>query len=213
MNRKAFTSSMPCRYKTFKDLSDRLSGTICRYDGQVVYVHVDQKMHVEPEPRYETIVTIYEWPDTEKKIGVIDPEDPKFDISLIEVGYFNYLFKEKNLAVYAFRSTRKQWKQGMSASQVYLKGIDGAPANVGSSSLQSMGFVDSIDGRFPDISILDSVSEAALSQELAVRRDTLGVLEFFWRTHKIAVKVPGQKIHRLESEFSWVVDKVLGGLM
>lgn len=213
MNRKAFPDFMPCRYKTYKDLYDRLSGTVCRYDGRPVYVNVQHEVVIEQDvPVHKPIVTLYEWPNTDRQIKRIEPDDPKFDISLIEVGYFNHNVQGKNRVVYASRSTRKQWKQGMTPQGCKLHTIDGQPGQFGNT--QTPLFVDSIQGKFPTIDVLDrGETEVALSQELAVRTDELGIREYFWRTKKIAVKVPGAPLHRLETEFSWLIDKVLGGLV
>lgn len=197
-----FAEEMPCLYETLKDLADRLDSTICRYEGKVVYVRVMIEDDETPSVR------LFSWPD-ENFIKTIEPSDPKFDISMIDMGYMNYIYNGENHVLYPYRTTGKKYKQGTSTGYCYVKNIDGEASQFGSHSLQSQGFVDMVDRRYPPISALSLHKELALSRDVAVRLDSLGVREFFWRTMKVAVQVPGQKLHRLDTEFSSLVDKVL----
>ena len=214
MDRKAFPDAMPCKYTTSKDLSDRLDQTICRYGERLVWVRVQNDM--DTDGNTSTVLQLYDWPETNKKFKRINPDDPEFDISLFDLGYFNYIYQGKNVVLYPYRMPNRKFKQGTSVNYVYTKSIDGKVSEYGSHSIQSQGFVDSVLGVYPQNmnSILNGVvSELALSPELAVRVDALGVQEFFWRTRKIAVRVPGQKVHKIDSEFGWVIDKVMGAYL
>lgn len=200
-----FVESMPCLYETYKDLSDRLDGTICRYEGNVVFVRVSMADDDEERP----VVYLYDWPQTDKMIKEIEPNDPAFDISLIDLGYMNYICGNKNVVLYPYRSSSKKYKQGTSTGNCFTKNIDGTPSDYGSHSMQSQGFVDMVNRKYPPLAALELHKELALSRDVAVRVDSLGVREFYWRLMKIAVQVPGQKIHRLDTEFSSLVDKIL----
>lgn len=200
-----FAEEMPCLYETYKDLSDRLDGTICRYGGKVVYVRVSMAENDEDEP----LVYLYEWPHSDKLFMQIDPNDPLFDISLIDLGYMNYIYDNKNIVLYPYRSASKKYKQGTSMGYCYTKNIDGTHSDYGSQSMQSQGFVDMVNRKYPPLAALELHKELALSKDVAVRVDSLGVREFYWRLMKIAIQVPGQKIHRLDTEFSPLVDKIL----
>lgn len=208
---RRFPEAMPCLYKTKKDLVDRLDGSLCRYDDKLVYVRVIGE-YDEEEDQPINYLQLYQWPESDKKFKKIKPDDPLFDISALDMGYMNYYVEDKNVVLYLTRSTAKKYKQGTCSNYIYVKEIDGKGSQTYSSYVyQSQGFVDMINHQYPGIEALKKVGQVALSPDLAVRRDDLDVLEFFWRGIKIAVKVPGSKIHRLETDYSWLVDKVLGG--
>lgn len=210
LKRKTFPESLPCRYETYNDLYQRLDGTICRYGGKVVYVRVKTDMDDGTKPKVE----LYDYPSTDKHLKSISPDDPEFDISLLDLGYANILYDGKNYVTYLSRSTRKTFKQGTTISGILVRDIAGKSHNyLGSGNLVSQGFVDAVNGEYPEsVAALEAglTDEIALSPELAVSIDDLGCRTYYWRTTKVAIQVPGQKLHRVDSEFSWVVDKVLG---
>lgn len=207
--RKTFPEFVPCRYNTCADLQARLDGTICRYEGRLVFVRV---MSDTGQPD-DYSIWLYNWPDADKKIKRIEADDPSFDISLLDLGYMNYLHDGKNHVIYPYRSTNKKYKQGTCTSYTHTARIDGGPAQFGSYSLQSQGFVDMIEGRYPPVSVCELHPELAVSPDVAIRTDALGVREYFWRMNKVAIKVPGQKLHRLDTEFSPLIDKILGAYL
>lgn len=209
MLRKKFPEFVPCRYETFQDVRDRLDGTLCRYEGKVVYVKVIGSDDEDDEPSSAKI-DLRGWPDTDVRIKHIKPDDPALDISIFDLGYVNYIYQDKNVVLYPYRNTGKSYKQGTYLGHVYTSTIDGKNSDHGSYALQCQGFVDMLEGRYPVLAALNFNNEIALSPDLAVRVDDLGVREFFWRRKKIAVQVPKQKIHRLQTEFTPLVDKIIG---
>ena len=205
---RQFNDFMPCKYTSLKDLQDRLTGTICRFNDQLVYVNV----------KSDTKIQLYEVTKRLEIIKEIKPDDPRFDISMLELGYFNYNVgtkqEPKNHVLFMKRHPSKKYKQGTCHTYLMSENIDGSrDQNYGSSAILSQGFVDSFEGRFPTIEEIPEGGQAAISQCIAVQRDELGLLNIYYRTHKIACKTPDGVVHRLKGEFSWVIDRLLGGLI
>lgn len=208
--KRRLNDHMPNKYVTLKDLRDRLDQTICRYDGHLVWVRV-KVIESEDDPK----LVLYDWPKSSKVFKTIDPSDPLFDISLIDLGYFNYRQANQNIVIYPYRTASRKYKQGTSLGYTQTLTIDGTPSPYGGSTIQSPGFVDSVEGKYPSIDVLGTqgFSEVALSPDLACRIDPLGVQEFFWRCTKVAIKVPGQEVYKMDTEHRWMIEKVLGGLV
>ena len=205
---RQFNDAMPCKYTSLKDLQDRLTGTICRFNDQLVYVNVKNEKRLQ----------LWDVPTRGIIIKEIAPDDPRFDISMLELGYFNYEIgtkqEPKNHVLFVLRHPSKKFKQGTCHSYLMSQNIDGSKdQNFGSSSILSQGFVDSFEGKFPTIDQIPDGGQAAISQSIAVQKDELGLLNIYYRTHKIACKTPDGTVHRLKGEFSWVIDRLLGGLV
>ena len=112
--RRTFPEFMSCKYVTLKDLTDRLDSTVCRYGGKLVYVRVKP---TGPEVNLH----LYDWPNVNSVIKTIKPDDPLFDISLLDLGYFNYVSNGENFALYPYRLSSKKYKQGTYTGYVYIK--------------------------------------------------------------------------------------------
>lgn len=206
MLRKKFNEYMPNKYTSMKDLQDRLSGTICRFNGTPVFVQV----------KSESILQLWDVPTQGTLIKEISPQDPRLDISMLDLGYFNYQGhgrKTMKKVVYLSRSPSKKYKQGTCHSYIQVHDIDGKRSQtVSSSCCLSQGFVDAIEGRFPTITELEEEGELALSPDVAVSRDEMGILTVYFRGQKVAVKVPDiDKLHTVRNEHSWVIERFIGG--
>lgn len=205
MLRKKFNEYMPNKYTSLKDLQDRLSGTICRFNGMPVYVSV----------KSEEILQLWDVPTQSTLIKEISPQDPRFDISMLDLGYMNYEGKgryAKPCVVYLSRDPSKKYKQGTCTSYIRCKAIDGGPAPVNSACMMSKGFVDFVEGRWPTLSDLQGVGELALSSDVAVSRDEMDILTVYYRGQKIAVKIPDiDRLHTIRNEHSWVIERFIGG--
>lgn len=204
-----FPDYLPCKYETYKDAYDRINHTLCRYDGTVVFVTVQAKTS-GPNPDFHLNLHT---PDANYVVAKnIKINDPLLDVSVIEVGYYNHVDSAGNSRVfYASRGPKKQYRQGTTVQMLSISAIDGSSCDK-RHTLTSAGFYKSLENIFPQPEKINLGEEIAISQDIALRRDNLGVLEVYWRTVKIAVKVPGAPVHKIETEFTWLLDKVLGGL-
>lgn len=197
-----YPERMTCQYTLAKDLSDRLDGTVCRYDGRVVRVYNS----------FPT-VTLYEWDS--RKIKEIEPSDPLFDISAIETGYFNYECPEYSFVGYASRSPIKKYKAALFANYVEYRTIGGGQViEYMKEGFYSQGMLDSLEGRFPSyieaMELLKQRNEVAISQDVAFRKDEMGATYVYHRTVPVGWIAPGDhKVHVVDNDLRWVVNRIL----
>lgn len=206
---RRFNEYMPCKYTSLKDLQDRLDGTICRFEGRPVYVMV----HSEKKLR------LYDIPFQNQLIAEINPNDRRFDISMLRLGYANVCnsyTERKNHVLYFTRNPSKKYKQGTCASYIICKEIDGKRSDRYSGSMiMSQGFVDSVNDVYPSIEQIDEHGGSiALSMDIACMKDDLGILSFFYRGQKVAARVPdSDRLVMYKGDYPWVVEKLIGGLL
>jgi len=204
-----FDDKMSCKYTLHSDLDTRLNNTICRLDGMPVYVKVSSP----------TDITLYEVENRNAKVATISPNDPRFDISHMDLGYMNWDMTKfegqgaPNRVVYLQRSPSKKYKQGTCGNHTTACDLTGKPSHYSASDvLYTKGFVDSILGNFPKLSDL-KVGQLALSQDVAAETDELGLVKLYYRGTAVAYKLPNDsKLHTLRNDMSWVIDRFLGDL-
>ncbi len=202
---RKYDDSMKCMYTSHKDLQDRLDGTICRFNDTPVYVSLDG-----------TNLKLWDVATRSVLIKTITPDDPRFDISMLDLGYFNYTLRgpeKKNVVLFMRRDPTKKYKQGTCVNYLRSHTIDGKiDNNWGSSAVLSQGFVDSLTGVFPSLDEVKEGEQYAISQNVAVERDNLGLLNIYYRTEKVACRTPDDKTHMIKGEYTWIVERLLGGL-
>jgi hypothetical protein len=195
---------MPNKYVTSHDLNQRLNKTLCRYDGKPVYVLYNG----------DTQLCLYDVVHgTKKLLHEIEPEDPKFDISIMELGYFNYEGKYGKGARYAIKHPTKQWKAALSGcSWVDIQG-NKVQYNDG---FHNQGFYDALVGVFPapqealQTILSEEKDEVAISQEVAFGRTPVGVVFIYFRTKPVGWIAPGEsKVNVVDHGYSWVVERLL----
>jgi hypothetical protein len=200
---RAYKEEMLCGYTTSKDLEQRLNNTMCRYEGLPVYVRTDGDKEL----------FIYDPVDNKKLIKKIKPNDPSFDISIMEVGYFNYVGKYGDGVRYAMKHPQKQWKAALTGlTFLDIQGgkipSDPSPCN--------QGFVDSLLGKFPPIiDALAMVSSGqtpslAVSQDVAFGKTPVGVTFIYYRTKPVGWVAPDEhKVNVVNHDYKWVIERLL----
>lgn len=196
---------MPNRYTLAKDLSDRLAGTICRYDGELVRVNHEKT----------DLLTLYTFKGEKKQD--IQPLDEKLDISMIELGYVNYSGSNGDFVVYCHRDPKKKYKAALDPRYVIFRGVDASDIDF---SLQegfySKSFEDALLGKYPTFQegmmMLDSGShtDVAISMELALKRDKMGLTFLYYKTRAVGWSPPfSSKLNLMGNDLGWVVERYL----
>lgn len=140
---------MPCLYSTEKDLHDRLHGTICRYKEKPYSVTVEGT-----ELLYLRDII------TNKVVHKVPPNDPDFDTSSPELGYFNLILPETKAVmrvVYAERRPRRQYRQGICSTNLSFSTLDGKntrdhwliPGYPDSTWMGYPGFIEMLENDYP----------------------------------------------------------------
>lgn len=196
-------------YSLKKDYIDRLHGCIFRYKDDFVNLIVDT-----------TTRFILVDPCNGSHVAEIKPNDPDLDISSIELGYFNApkKFGDGTEAIYAFRSPAKRYRQGISNNNVEFCTIDG------SIPLQAMrngvyfvahpSFYDALRGKFPSfeeaLDILETQTEVALSQELAIKMTDIDIIFLYFRTKMVGyIKKSNKSVYIPDRKTAWIVERIL----
>jgi len=202
---------MPCKYDTLKDLQDRLHGTYCRYDGKLYYVTVESK----------DVIVLYDSVSQRPKLN-INPSDPNFDISSLEVGYMNLDQKEmaqlgvesNGGVLYLMRYPQRRYRQGVTPeclSAYRIENMDISPFRTGS-LLRTAGFRKSIEGDFPSFNeaLDDKSAEVALSRDLAIKKTDSGLVLVYYKMVNIGWTLPGDNIVMFRgTPHDWLFQKIL----
>lgn len=180
---------MPNLWESSDDLSARLNGGLFRYDGRVVMVQYDG----------EGLLLLLE-PSTGKRLGKINPKDERLDVSSLELGYMNLIMSTGLGVRYAQRRTSKRYQQGVSSSTTSVLSISGEESNGTFQTpegqmayvIGSKGFIDSVEGRFPEVDAAISAiqkggsgAEFAVSQSVAMKSLATGLVLIYYRTKHV----------------------------
>lgn len=200
MSKRAYQEVMLNEYTTSSDLQSRLDRTICRYDGHPVYVRSSGSQLV-----------LHDIVEYNKQLHIIEPDDPKFDISIMEIGYFNHWTKG---VAYALKLPTKQWKAALYS--ISVQAIDGQKISLGGSPQHDQGFVDSLVGNFPNVNeSLERVTKGelqsiAVSQAVAFGTTPVGVVFVYYKTKSVGWIAPGEKkVNIVNHEYTWVIERLL----
>ena len=136
------------KYETTEEVKARLENTIVLYEGKPVYI---SRVSM-PEGENEVArVFFYEMPyggkGNEKEVRKY-LSSKNFDLAPFKMGYMNY----KGQAIFVSRTPVRQYKQGLSSGTTLLTNIKGQKSDVINFAhmLRSQGFVDMVNGVFPD---------------------------------------------------------------
>lgn len=209
---------MANRYNSHKDLSDRLDGTICRYKNEPVFVRVESARSLA---LFELSTMSY----SGEIVANIRPNDPEFDISSPELGYFNNTRYNPKLQTHDFVDVRymirnpvRRYKQGLNDHCVSGYRINGV--EIGSSgALYTKGFKESLMDEFPSVSqamaMLDDGSrqEVAVSQAIALTRISSGLTLVYIRMANVGWILPGKTDVMLkQTDYTWVYERILSAV-
>lgn len=219
-----YDQSSPCLYTTYKDLSERLDGSICRYKGRPFYVKIGASNEV-----FLNDLTF-------RKGGAehtISAQDPDFDISTIEATYVNYEpsadqirhgVKKDQRVYYISHKPTKKYKQGLYLSYSSVQTIDGKANNEVPNEYvgQSQGIIDAINDEFPPIPAVlmkfkehpvGKELEYAVSADIALKKTPVGVIFVYYRTFTVGWMAPNSnQLTVVDDELKWVVDRYLSRL-
>lgn len=209
-----YNEYMPNRYEN-QDAQARLADTYIRYDGKAVYV-------AEADSRRKSL-RIFNLPLDHGSNGIYIPwNDPKLDISSIELGYGNYNRADatgivSNRVYYVTRLPQKRtFRQGVHPQSLSVEDISGRnPGNITSfTGYGDIGWVNLLNGVYPTQedrqTLLERCSELALSKDVAVSRDKFGLMYFYVRGEQVAYKSPDSDVICLRDFRNvWAVEKIL----
>jgi hypothetical protein len=212
---------VPCLYRTEKDLLDRLDGVIVRYDGLPYYCVYYGPLKLMLYPLVDT---------TASKGMIVDPDDPKLDISIPECRYVNHEYPKKLTKIgyptgpvvyYVTRDPTKMWKQGFAPGYSKFQNIEGKQAQACDPTTISrgQGMYDSLTGVYPTLeetfSIFKDVGpgavrDIAVSRDVAFRKSEVDVVFVYYRTDLVGWMAPGStKVNVVESDLGWVIERHL----
>lgn len=188
---------MKCKYRP-QDYAQRLDHTWCRYKGIPVYVRVQG----------DRISGSY---DCQDYFVIQDLED--FDISSLELGYVNH----RNKVSYVTRVPSQRYKQGVCSSNVSFEGIaEGRSAREAVVEVTSTAFKNMLNGVYPPLEkVLKNLSEGevAISRDIAISTDILGVKSVFYKQKLVGWIAPGTKVVNIPSgDLAHIVSYFLEGL-
>lgn len=181
---------MPCRYDTFRDLNDRLEGSIVLYKDFPYYCAV------RPDPTNLAVGNLflvrmdeYDGRNVSTKAIQIKVDDPDLDISSVDLGYVNYESTSGNSVYYLYRTTAKRFKQALYPAYISYKTIDGVDSSAGVVWNSRSGF-DILVDLYPSLSTalerLDRRGEVAISRDVAIKKVGSGPMFVYLRTKEVA---------------------------
>jgi len=195
------------------DVTNRINGTFIRYKGVPYYAVTEAK----------NTLGLYAIPiDQRSKSAmthVVSVEDDDLDISSIELGYMN----EENetgrsdvvlKTLYAYRNPSRQgYRQGIWEGNVRFESLDGKPVHY-TLSHYSVGIANLLKNNYPSfdeaMERLAKYGEVALSREVGISQDKLGVRKIFYRGEQIGYGTPSDpQIYLRSSPASWIFRKNL----
>lgn len=207
---------MPNRYDSGNDVQARLADTFIRYDGKAVYVS-------EADSRRKSL-RIFELPVVSHQEGKTIPwDDPKIDISSIELGYGNYLRvnqegTRENMVFYLSRLPQKRtFRQGVHAHSLTSEDISGrsVTGNITQfTNYNDKGWSNLLNGIYPTGEerqrMMAAWSEVAISKDMAVSKDRFGLIYIYIRGEQVAYKSPDSDFICLRGfKNVWAVEKII----
>lgn len=160
-------------YETAEEIRFRLEGTIVLYNEKPVWISRVQAP--DGEDRKEIArVFFYDLPWA-GKVGAKETRkylsSRNFDLTPFKMGYMNH----GGQATFVARTPVRQNKQGLSQATALFTNVKGVKSEIMNftTMIQSQGFVDMVDGKFPDFKaageLLDNkgVTSVAISRSFA----------------------------------------------
>lgn len=207
---------MANRWNSEKDLLDRLGGCYFLFDGKLCMIQV-----------YSSSILLVLDPITQNELHRIKPDDPRLDVSALELGYANGYREDEIRVTYISRGTGKNYKQGICNHNIKYQTIDGTESNGyvipgrGSTHiLNNRGFVESIEGTFPPVGAAMTYlknqrnkSEVAVSQAVAIQKPEVGPMMVYVRTKAVGWIAPSETTVRVpDGPVSWIVERALAAV-
>lgn len=199
---------MKCKFPD-RDLSQRLDSTVCRYQGQPVWV------------RYHDVQTLalYSLASGGKKlITNIRSDHPDFDISSVPLGFVQIT---DSLVGYFTRRPNRIYKQGLSADSVGVKYISRDPKLLagGHGMLLTQAFENMVNNNYPsldkamyDLRRSDKEREIAISRDIALSvNPNLKLVYVHYKAEKDVGWIPPDTniVIIPSSEEAWIISKYL----
>lgn len=201
------------KYETLEEINFRLQNTVVLYDGKPVYI---TKVRDPEEDVGKEIARVYfvELPYGGK--NVLNGKETRkylssknFDLAPFKMGYFNIDGK----AIFATRNPVRQNQQGLSSRTLKLTDIRGRmPEDIGFNMvLGCQGFVDMVNGKFPDFKDVGALlgdkdqHSVAVSRSFALAIDhDLEALLLMHKGIKCGIALKDDKAMRLPPKFHFL---------
>ena len=162
---------MKCKYLT-RDYNQRLSRTMCRYKGDIVFLECDNT-EILGKRTYNGDYFLID-----------DVEN--IDVSSIPLGYVN----TNNGALYVMRLPVRSYKQGVCDNNIRGVTVGGEARAV---SVNTQQFFDMARGEYPSLSsVLSSKSTTtkAISRDVAISTNDLGVRSVYYKNQLVGWMAP-----------------------
>lgn len=202
---------MRCKIPT-KDLGLKLNDTICRYDGEPVYIRTTDGR-----------LCLYRLTDTNTYFTVIKGTDEKLDVSSPALGYTQY----RNKVYYLSRVPVRRTKQGLATNAISLTplGAQDNPYGKGMATqvVFQQGFIDMVVGKYPTLENAMKAlradhaknpkesSQIAISRSIALEINAVGIINVYYKEMFVGWIQPNRMtVHVPRSDMSWIISKYLG---
>ena len=195
-----FEKKMANKYRSYKDLYDRLQGTYVRYDGKPYYVY-----NITKTPKLHLVEDI-DLPPTkiEGSIVNVSPVDEKLDVSAFELGYVN----QNKSVLYCVRGAGRHYKQGTCLDHITGRGTDNQHRGVSHTSFRRM-----LQEDYPSLEMARAlllskeVNEIAISKSVAFKRMDVGVIVVYFRHKEVAWMTPEMEVANIkEMSHRWIIE-------
>lgn len=206
-----FEKRMRNHYRTAKDITDRLNNTVVLFDGVP---------HILSTSGTSILGYLLKDYPNSKSIK-IDPEDPRLDISSIELGYFNIEPNcplngvKKGVCAYLERTPQRQYSQSVNPNKLrVVSPIVGR--NTYSPSFLGHPMVKMIQDEYPTATEAVWNLSAGTHESIAISRDVAlvaegsGMMSVALNRENIGTLIPSEnRVLVKDHEFIWVVEKLL----
>jgi hypothetical protein len=196
---------MRCKYPE-RDLSQRLDMTVCRYDGHPYYVRYRERGQLQ----------LYDLKSGGKKLALtIDPNDEKFNISTVPLGYVQ---TSPDSVAYLSRRPNRVYKQGIHSDALNTRFL--TPEYRHSFSMISEAFENMVLGQYPRLQdALEVLRRSEIDKEIAIDRNialkviaSLKLIHVYYKGEVSGWIIPDTSIVVIpSSEMAWVVSKHFEG--
>ena len=212
---------MRCRIPN-NDLPQKLSDTVCRYNGYPVFVTTERS----------NVLHLFHLPTREPfDPSSIRSNDENLDISSVPLGYINMPGKvgkdTKNVVYYLMRNPLRRVKQGVTANSLKVYAMNRNTIDHSTTSIMfSQGFVDMVLGKYTtlenSLAMLkkflkespDSNHDIAISRDIALSIDKMGIIKVFFKREYVGWIPPNSTVVHVPNDgLAWVVSKFLSHVL
>lgn len=214
---------------TESDLGQKLHDTVCRYQGDPVYVTVHNAkkgiLNLWDLVEYNKIRGGLQGAEKIKPLE-IKHDDPDFDISGIPLGYVQ---SDKDWRVtYVSRIPARRVKQGVCANHIRcMPPVEGTSNYTNSYGIMfTQGFKNMVLDTYPSLEEQmkglrkaceeqrEFNGEAAISRDICISINSLGVISVYFKNQLVGWIPPGKtQVYVKASDLAWVISKFLGHVL